>query len=176
MVAGLLDAALLGAVPWLVGRRAPERAAGLMTLLGFVDRPLREQLTSPGLRLLGLRTVDRRTGRRVDLWRSLVLLAASLAGQAIARRFRPRRTPEQKREHERFIAQIREIHQRHPEGSPGRDAEMESLFEHPPAPLTPNARSSVAPMLGVGLLDVTLRRRVAPTTEILAGVERPHSP
>jgi hypothetical protein len=167
MVAGLLDAALLGGGHWLLGRRAPHRAAGLTALLRLVDQPLRQQLGSPGQRLLGLRTVDRRTGRRLDLWRSLVLLAAGSGGQAIARRFGPRRTAEQKHKQERFVAEVREIHQRHPEGSPGREAEMEALFEHPPTPMTANAWTSVAPMLGVGLLNAVLRRRLAPTTEVL---------
>jgi hypothetical protein len=44
---------------------------------------------------------------------------------------------------------------------------MEAPFEHPPTPMTANARTSVAPMLGVGLLNAVLRRRRAPTTEIL---------
>ena len=50
---------------------------------------MRTQIASPGERLSGVRTVDRRTGRRVALWRTLLLVTVRAAGAELVRRSRP---------------------------------------------------------------------------------------
>src|SRR5947209_5450234 len=78
--ANLADAAFFGALFWLARSRglAREGSAGAR-LMAVPVEVLREQLRSPGQRLLGTRTVDRRTGTRVALWRTLALGGSRVA-------------------------------------------------------------------------------------------------
>jgi hypothetical protein len=128
---------------------------------------LREQLRSPGQRLLGTQTVDRRTGRRLALWRTLVVVGSRAAGAEVTRRLQPVRTPELDREREAAGAEIAEIMRRHPQASPAREAELQAAHtrHRHTAPSLPRA---VAPSLVVGLLTARLHRRLAPTAEVLA--------
>jgi uncharacterized RDD family membrane protein YckC len=109
-LAGLIDVAIAGSVAWRlrprVGSATVSRQNRSAALFGPVAELVREQLGTPGQRLLGVRTVDRRTGRRVELWRTLVLFGARIGGQLLARRLTPAvQTPEQERQREpwRFI-------------------------------------------------------------------------
>jgi hypothetical protein len=166
LAAGVVDMAIAAAAVWGLQRRFSKVPPGGWSLEPWVEL-VRQQLGSPGQRLLGLRTVDKRTGRRIELWRSLVVLAASSSGQMIVRRLRPRPTPEQESEHERFRVELRRIHDRYPEDSAGRDEEMRALFGSYPGPLTVKVWRSIAPVVAVALINLGLRRRLAPTTEIL---------
>ena len=81
--AGLIDAGVVAGLRWLARRRglirgredvhaaAPGRAS---TCCG-------SSCERPGQLLLGIRTVDRRTGTRVALWRTLALAGASGGGR-----------------------------------------------------------------------------------------------
>src|SRR4051812_15506854 len=114
VLAGIVDVAIVGCPAWIWRRRAASAAGAgrtrWMQLLGELGEPIREQLGSPGQRLLGVRTVDRRTGRRVELWRTLVLLGAGGGGQLLVRRLTPPvQTPEQEREHKRYWAELNAI-------------------------------------------------------------------
>ena len=85
MLAGGVDAAIVGGAVWFSRRQSPgahERASRWAPLFGPTSELVREQIGSPGQRLLGLRTVDRRTGRRLELWRTLVLVGVSVGGPA----------------------------------------------------------------------------------------------
>jgi hypothetical protein len=180
MLAGLADLAIAAGVGSLwrrgMGSPAAVRPARWMALVRPAAELLREQLGSPGQRLLGIRTVDRRTGRRVELWRTLVLLGAGAGGQLIVRRLAPPgQTPEQEREREHFLEELKAVHERHAAGSPERDTELEALLERHPGAVTVNMWRSMAPTLAVGLVNWRLRARVAPTSEILVR-SRSHSP
>jgi hypothetical protein len=181
VLAGIADAAIVGGPAWLWRRRAASAAgagrARWLPLLVRLGEPIREQLGSPGQRLLGVRTVDRRTGRRVELWRTLVLLGAGVGGQLLERRLTPPvQTPEREREHKRYWAELDAISERHPAGSPERQAAQRALFADHPGPLVLNPWRSIGPFVAIGLLNNLLRRRLAWTTEVLARPRRAHSP
>lgn len=85
--AGLVDAAAFGGLTWLARRRELIRLDGAVgTVIGVASVVLREQLRTPGQVLLGIRTVDRRTGERVALWRTLAVAATNFAGRRLAGR------------------------------------------------------------------------------------------
>jgi hypothetical protein len=126
---------------------------------------VREQLGSPGQRLLGLRTVDRRTGRRLELWRTLAVLGAALGGRAVMRRVAPSApTPSQERDRREFLDELNAIHERHREDPDALQAERRRLFERQ-QPVTATLLGAAGPTLAAGLFNNRLRRRLAPTTE-----------
>jgi hypothetical protein len=166
--ANLVDAALLGGLWWLARSRGlvrdGSRAARLLALPGD---PLREQLRSPGQLLLGTLTVDRRTGRRVALWRTAAVLAAGAASEELTRRLRGPEAPERERDNEAYFAEMQAIMRRHPQASPEREAELQDLYgRHRRA--MPSLPRLIAPSLAVSLVSSRLRRRLAPTVEVLA--------
>jgi hypothetical protein len=166
VLAGLADVAIVGAVPWLWRRRAGGSAGAARTwsasLVGPLGELVREQFGSPGQRLLGLRTVDRRTGEPVELWRTVAVHGVSAAGQLLARRLTPFQTPEG----ERFVEELRATSERNPRGSPERAAELSALMERHQAPIAANLWRRVAMLLALAIVNGLLRRRLAPTTEV----------
>jgi hypothetical protein len=177
--ATLVDVAVLGGLWRLAERNGWLRDARRMGRLVAVPGDLlREQVRSPGQRLFGLRTVDRRTGRRVALWRTLVIAGQGIAGQELARRLRPElASAEREREGEAFTAEMGAIMRRHPEASPERDAERRALFDRYEQQFAPpNLLRAIGPALAVGLVNRRLRRRLAPTVEVLDRAREPHSP
>jgi len=168
LLAGLIDMALAGGGTW-VWRRSAGGTAGMSRwapMSGAAGGFLREQLGSPGQHLLGLRTVDRRTGRRVELWRSGVLLATAAAGQVILSRLRPPPdTPEQERERERFAQEMRALAERHGDEPGERAAALDQLFDRYSLP---NPFSAMPAAIALGIVVRRLRRRLAPTTDVLA--------
>jgi hypothetical protein len=165
-LAGLADVAIVVGVAWLRRRRGDARAPGgarLASLSGSAGERIREQLGSPGQRLFGVRTVDRRTGERVALWRTLLLFGARAGGELLVRRLV--QTPERERERERFMEEMRALNERHPPGSPGRDAELSALTERSPGPVIANPAPAMAAALAMALINSRLRR-LAPTTEV----------
>jgi hypothetical protein len=182
MLAGALDAALVGAGTWLWRQRqrnagGSARAARRMPSLEPAVQSIREQLRSPGQLLLGLRTVDRRTGRRLQLWRTLLLLGVGVARPMIARRLAPPPlTPEQERDRSGFLDELNAIQARHPDDEAARESERQRLFERQHSQIPDILRRTAVPMLVLGLLNNRLRRRLAPTTEVLAERRGPHKP
>jgi hypothetical protein len=177
VLAGIVDAAVTGGAAWLWRRHVWRRAGWAAAVAprgrwAPLARPagglLRDQLGTPGQHLLGLRTVDRRTGRRVQLWRSVVLLAVSAGGQAGLARLRPPPdTPEQERERERFVEEMQGLAERHPRGSPEFVDARNELFELDSSRL-PNHLSALPAAIVLGIAVRRLRRHLAPTIEILA--------
>jgi hypothetical protein len=180
MLAGALDAALMGGAAWLWRQRPQsesERARRWTPPAELAADAFRQQLRSPGQLLFGLRTVDRRTGRRLELWRTLVVVGAGAARGMFLRRLAPTPlTPEQERVRGAFLEELNAIQVRHPDDAAAREAERQRLFarQHNSAPDI--LRRTAAPMLAIGLLHSRLRRRVAPTTEVLAGRGEDHNP
>lgn len=168
-LAGLVDVAIVGGVAWLAARgEAPAQAAARLRWLRLVPADaVREQLRTPGQRLLGIRTVDRRTGERVALWRTLALVGVAAGGQQLARRVAPQaQSEERERDRDSYLQELREIHMRHPLDSPERQAAMSELMRRH-GPMRANLLATVGPMAGVALLTSRLRRRMAPTVEVL---------
>ena len=180
MLAGALDAALLGGATWLWRQRRRgegTRATRSMPPLELAAESLRQQLRSPGQLLLGTRTVDRRTGRRLELWRTLVLLGVGVARWMLMRRLTPPQlTPAQERDRNGFLEELNAIQVRNPDDAVARDAERRRLLERQHNPFPDVLRHTAAPMLAIGLLNSRLRRRLAPTTEVLAARREPHKP
>jgi hypothetical protein len=180
MLAGALDAAIVGGVTWMWRRRglsADARQRGWPPLLGASAELIREQLPTPGQRLLGLRTVDRRTGRRPELWRTLALLGVSLGGRLLTRRLVPAPlTPERQRERDGFLEELNAINQRHAEDPAAREAERRALFERSHSRVGPTFARVAGPTLAIGLLNGRLRRRLSPTIQVLARRSEDHSP
>lgn len=172
-LAGLVDAAIVGGVGWTQRTRITEQGPAVKLALALAapsGELVREQLRSPGQRLFGLKTVDRRSGRRVEPWRSLLLVGARAGGQWLAGRLKPPTpTPEQQRAQRLFGERMRDIYRLHGADPARRGEEIErALAElHPPA-LHVNVLRALAPTLAFGLLNMRLRRRLAPTVEVLA--------
>jgi hypothetical protein len=165
VLAGVLDGALVCGVAWGL-RRKPRTGIGRweewLWLITTAAQLVREQLGSPGQRLLELAAVDKRTGSRLELWRSLVGIGADAAGRAVRHRLMP--PPEWERERERFLEELAGIRKRHPDDAAAGEAEQRALFERHPRR---NLWATMLPSLAIGLATDRLRRRLAPTTEIL---------
>ncbi len=167
--ANLFDMAFFGALFWLARSRGLAREGTVVArLMAMPVEVLREQLRSPGQRLLGTRTVDRRTGRRLALWRTLALIGARAAGAELTRRLEPVRTPDLEREREAARAAISDVMRRHPQATPERAAELQAAHARHSASM-PSLPRTIAPSLAVGVIAIRLRRRLAPTVEVLAG-------
>ena len=86
--------------------------------------------------------------RRLELWRSLALLGAGVAGQLLARRLAPPSRPSRKRERERSYEELAAINQRHPHDQRGGRGRAQAASASPPrehrspAPDRPSSRVS----------------------------------
>jgi hypothetical protein len=166
--ANLIDMAVFGGLFWLARKRGIGREGTVAArFIGLPVEVLREQLRSPGQRLLGTQTVDARTGRRIAVWRTLALIGARAAGAELSRRLEPVRTPELQREREAAHAELAEIMRRHPQASPEREAELQAAYRRHSHAM-PSLPRAVVPGLAIGLVTTRLRRRLAPTAEVLA--------
>jgi hypothetical protein len=172
--AGLIDMAVLGGPQMLLRRRG--RGAGssgrekwLERVLGGGQLLLEQQLGTPGERAMGLRTVDRRTGRRVVLWRSVVLVLATAGTQALRDFASERLAAARRAELEELRQGLRSVEQ-HPEDSLERDEAMSQVMR---------AQGEVSASLScwwplalagaLALVQHQLRRRLAPTVVVRAG-------
>lgn len=170
MLAGLVDAALLAGVAWAFrGRVRGPAASRALAVLGSAGEFAREQVASPGQRLLGVRTVDRRTGRRTELWRSGLLLGAGIAGRGLTARLRLEPAAEAEQARESFLPELRAIQERHAVDSPELAAERHALYErHRVSVYGPDLMRAMGVSVAVALLNRRLRRRLAPTVEVRA--------
>jgi hypothetical protein len=107
-LAGLIDAGVMAVPAVIQWRRAwrhrdTERPAarppGWMGMLGPVVAVLGEQVGTPGGWIMSVRTVDRRTGGRIALWRTLTVALVGVATRLLSRRLTPRPTLPSQAEH-----------------------------------------------------------------------------
>ncbi len=165
-LAGLIDVAIFGALTRRVLSHGDRERLRLLSSIASPEA-LREQLRTPGQRIAGLRTVDRRTGERVALWRSLVLAGASGCGALAMRRVQPSPpTSEQERERERALVEMESLYRRHPIDREAREAERARLATQARSPVDFDVKRVLATTLAVALLRAALRRRLAPTIEV----------
>jgi hypothetical protein len=182
-LAGMIDLASAGALGFIhwrfIRRRGADdlpgdgtRAQRLTSLLGPFSSVVREQIGTPGERIMGLRTVDRRTGRRVALWRTLVLALAQAGAVELRGRLAGARSipDSEQQELRREAKALRERHRDDPEAL---QAAMMSL--HSERKVTVDLRRSVGVVVGLSLLTWRLRNRLAPTL-VVARRSADHSP
>jgi hypothetical protein len=162
LAAGAVDAAIAAGVVRAVGSRSASLARGVAISAEIV----REQVRSPGQRLLGLRTVDRRTGARVAPWRSLLIAGAGVGGQALVGRLAPKSDPVL--EGGDYLREADELHRLHADDEQARRQALASFHQQHQVPVA----RVVLPMVAVGLLNIGLRRRLAPTRQVRAGEDR----
>jgi hypothetical protein len=180
--ADALDAAVLAAVLAPYWRRIQERAARgagpgasrELAPLGVVVpavQVLSEQLGTPGRLLAGLRAVDRRTGRRPALWRTLAVIGGErLVASARGRVFgAPPQADGEQAERER--RELREIW----EGGLEEPARREALLRHYREHRLTGSFNPTRILLGAGgaaLVNRVLRRRLAPLVLVDARARR----
>lgn len=177
-LAGLVDVAISGAALRLLQSRAPGRPARIAgALLAPTGELVREQLASPGQRLFAVRTVDRRTGRRTELWRTLVLVGFAGGVQLAERRLRPGVDAAGEGRRAELAARMKDISERYREEPARRDAEFRSAaLQSGLPPIWPGLVRIAGGGLLAGAARRRLRRRLAPTVEVLARGRGDHSP
>ncbi len=126
---------------------------------------LEQQLGTPGQWIAGVRTVDRRTGRRVAPWRSLVLAAFSLARGELTRRLwsAARPSPVDAQERAREVRVIVDAHR------DDEEATHAALFDYHRDDRIPDPNGAhlfLVP-LALGVLESQLGKRLAPTVVVL---------
>lgn len=184
--AGLLDAGVVAAVVFAVRRaggglaREQSRRIALDALGGLAGSALLERLGSPGERLMGVRTVDSRTGRPVELWRALLLTALGVGIRALRGVLVPRpglaANDEQRGRREALARDIREVRSRYAADPEARDEAVIALMGERRAPAVQvDVGRVVAVTLVAGLVPRRLQRRLAPTTVVRrrAGAHNP---
>ncbi|MCW3019659.1 MAG: hypothetical protein JWN10_1967 [Solirubrobacterales bacterium] len=176
-LAGASDAAIVGAFAWVWSRRADRTDAGPVRWGSLLADLSREQLRTPGERMLGLRTVDPRTGRRPELWRTLVVRGVGVGGRLLVRRMAPGpTTSERQGERDAFLDELNAIQQRHCDAPAAREAERRALFERNHSPRATTLARALGPTLALGLLNSRLRRHFAPTIQVPARRGKYHNP
>jgi hypothetical protein len=188
-LAGLIDSAVLALPAALYLRRAlraggadqpAARPPGWTRLLTPAVAVLGEQVGTPGSWIMGVRTVDRRTGRRIALWRTLTVALAQVATRVLIRQLTPRPVVPSDDERGQRLREVQAIKDRYADDEEARNAElMRHHAEH-----QINATVKVWPPLVAGLgstlVNRGLRRRLAPTLVVSRGRAEqpalPHSP
>ncbi len=168
-LADLLDGAIGAAVAWSLRDWFSARRTGTaLSLLAPGGELVREQLASPGQRLAGVRTVDRRTGRRLQLWRTLLLIGVRVGGQLATARFAASvDAPGREHAAEALEARVDAARRAH-EGDPAAaDAAAREAFARSRVP-GPGLAFTLGPFIAAGVINNRLRRRLAPTVEVRA--------
>jgi hypothetical protein len=188
-LAGLIDTgvmALPAVIQWRRARRDRDverpgaRQPGWMGMLGPVARVLGEQVGTPGGWIVGVRTVDRRTGGRIALWRTLTVALVGVATRLLNRRLAPRPSLPSDEERQRRRREVEAIEQRYADDDDARNAELARHYAENRVEVTVSFWPSVLAAVASALVNRTVRRRLAPTLVVArAPAERPappHSP
>jgi hypothetical protein len=181
MLAGLINAAIFGGASalWLLRN---SRNAGVdhmnvqrrLRLFAPAVSVLGEQLGTPGGWIVGLRTVDRRTGRRVALWRTLTVALLKAATEAARRHLMPARPEISESEQEDFKRELRAISERY--GDDGMRLQEATKRFYEQRRFEPNHSRWLAAAVVPALINSRLRRRLAPTVVVVWPPRPPHSP
>lgn len=163
LCAGLIDAAISMGVTRAIRRGSTLASGRYAYLAGLAAELARKQLRSPGQRLMGLRTVDRRTGARMAWWRVLAVAGFAVAGRESVRRLSP--PPNESPERPPVVPREAEaIRARHAADPQARQEAMDAYFREHGNRFNPVR--SLGPLIVLGLLGGLLRRRLAPTAEV----------
>jgi hypothetical protein len=185
-LAGLIDAgvmALPAVIQWRRMWRAREtegpaaRPPGWMGMLAPVAAVLGEQVGTPGGWIMGVRTVDRRTGRRLELWRTLTVALVQLATRQLSRRLTPRPSFPSDAERRQRWDEIQAIKERYADDKEARNTELMRHHSEHSVNVTANFWPPLVAGLASALVNRTVRRRLAPTLVVSrASAESPESP
>lgn len=175
VLAGLINAAMMS-LPVirqtrraLRAARAGETAAKAQSwtqALPGVLEILAEQVGTPGGWIMRVRTVDKRTGRRLALWRSLVVALVNIGTRLLGRRLNPRpESPSQAEQRQRFD-EIRAIRERYADDEDARNAELMRYYAEHRVDVAVRIWPVFAAGVGPVLLNRWIRRRLAPTVVV----------
>jgi hypothetical protein len=185
-LAGLIDVAIIGLLSGLYLRwkwrgvrdagpdRNPARQPRWLRLLSPAPGILREQLGSPGAWIVGLRTVDRRTGHRVALWRTLAVALLAAVTEAGRRHLMPAPRLITQSENEDLIRDVEVIRERYADDDPLCEEATMRLYEQ--RRIGVNLWRVLPAIVVPALINNRLRRRLAPTVVVLARPRPPHRP
>jgi hypothetical protein len=184
-----IDAALYGAAvvlyvlpSWLradPGKRLVVFSQALDNTRHPWQRPLRggvsalgEQVPTPGQRMIGLRTVDARTGRRVELWRTLARACLKEGSAMLTRRLMRRDDPADleasRRELKMELAALREKYGEDREGLNAAAARLWKDRSHEGRLPAVRVLRWLPVALGLGFLQRRADRALGPTIVIVA--------
>jgi hypothetical protein len=183
MLAGAVDAAIGGGVVWLSRRRLSGidgRTKRLMRLFGPTSEFVHEQLGSPGEWIMGVRTVDSRTGRRVALGRTLVLVLARVVVDEIQRNVSGVPSPIPMARHAELARERQAIMDAHPDDPDARNHAMRRLYKERQADFAGGQSVGwrmLAGIVGGVAVNRWARRRLAPTVDVVSRERgRDHNP
>jgi len=179
-LAGLIDAALLAG--FAVARRRLERghrpppflrpqsvAREAMGALWW-STALLERFGTPGERMLGVRTVDRRTGDPVALSRTLMLTALAVAARGLRAALAPSSgTDAQRVAHERFAEEAEAVRLRHSDPDARSAAMLELWRERQPSPIQVDLLRPMLLGVVVSLLTRRVQNKIARTVVVMRG-------
>ncbi len=185
-LAGVIDAGIPMAVAYARRRRRPAHGKGSSgggigeAIGGVLARSaLIERMGSPGQRLMGLRTVDRRTGRPVTLRRATLLTGLGVGVTVARARLRAPSpasdSPERQRAGEELRREVRELREQHAREPEALEAAMMELYRRR-APAVRLGGGKLIAGVGLQFLVGRVRRRVAPTEVVRSRRPDPHSP
>jgi hypothetical protein len=184
-LAGIIDMAAIG-VPYALYARWAQRSADGHALgklaggrwnrvINCAMPLLDEQIGSPGAWIVGVRTVDSRTGRRVALWRTLVVVLARTAVGALQRRALGVRPPISEVEHAELARERRAIQDTYRDDPDARNDAMMRLYERRKVNFKPTGWRILAGVVGLVFVNQGLRRCLAPTV-VVSRRSQDHSP
>jgi hypothetical protein len=171
-LAGLIDAAVMALPTAIYGLRAwrargtgrpAARPPGWMSMLAPACALVGEQVGTPGSWIMGVRTVDERTGRRLALWRTLTVALVQVVTRLLGRRLAPRPEIRPEAERRQRWSEIQAIKERYADDEDALSAElMRHQAEHR-GDVSVNIWPPVVVGLGATLVNRAVRRRLAPT-------------
>jgi hypothetical protein len=177
MLAAVIDMAAIGVPYALYIRQAARSAGGREGLQKLGGRPGRvldgarllisEQIGSPGARIAGVRTVDSRTGRRMALWRTLVIVLARVLTGELQRRAAGARAPISQADAAESAREMRSIMEAHADDDDARRLALAHYFDERRIDAHIGWRT-LAGVVAAALVNHWLRRRLAPTTVIVS--------
>jgi hypothetical protein len=185
-LAGLIDASTFGLLfalyvrwKWRSGREpGPDHnPAGLerwLRLLNPVLGVVSEQLGTPGAWIVGLRTVDPRTGRRVALWRTLAVVLLGVLTEAGRRRLTPPVPPISESERGEFGREMRAIREGYADDGKLQREAMSRFYEQHRVDVNP--LRWLPAIAGAALINNRLRRHLAPTVVVVSRPRERHNP
>jgi hypothetical protein len=135
------------------------RLVALTPLKGIVD----EQLGTPGAWVAGIRTVDQRTGKRVALWRTVLIVSARMGMRAAAQRLTKPSPPISEAEQEQRARELQAIRERFADDEDARNAALMDHYREHQLPVQANFARPLAITLGSAVVNNRLRRHLAPT-------------
>jgi hypothetical protein len=183
VLAGLIDTAVM-ALPaviywrraWRTGERSAAGQPGWMRMLGPAAAVLGEQVGTPGDWIMGVRTVDRRTGRRLALWRTLTVALAQVATRVLSRRLTPRPALPSEDERRQQAREAQEIKERYADDEDARNAQLMRHYREHRVSVTVSFWPPLIAGLGSTLVNRAIRRRLAPTLVLSRGSAEPPAP